>query len=79
MIDGKMSLMRQLKEQMADVLTVEQMEKLMSTGMSILDHFRVDELRNDQDAPDDLLGDGIGEVGVANMRPKDKHIGIGED
>ena len=53
-IDAKVSLMNQLKEQMADTLTVEQMAKLEKTGFALMDRFDVIELI-DNAGPDDLL------------------------
>ena len=53
-IDAKISFMNQLKEQMADTLTVEQMAKLEKTGFALMDRFDVVELI-DNTGPDDLL------------------------
>ena len=53
-IDAKVSFMNQLKQQMADTLTVDQMAKMESAGFSLLDRFDVIELIDDT-GPDDLL------------------------
>ena len=53
-IDAKVSFMNQLKQQMADTLTVDQMAKMESAGFSLLDRFDVMELIDDA-GPDDLL------------------------
>ena len=54
MIDAKVSFMGQLRQQLKDVLTIDQMEKLMITGNALLDRFQMVELAGD-DQPDDLL------------------------
>ena len=64
MIDGKMSLLNQLKERLTDTLTVEQMARLNSAAMNVLEHFRVDELRIAEDLPDDLLASYISALKV---------------
>ena len=53
-IDAKVSFMNQLKQQMADTLTVDQMAKLEKAGFSLLDRFDVIELIEDNEK-DDLL------------------------
>ena len=53
-IDAKVSFMNQLKQQMADTLTVDQMAKMESAGFSLLDRFDITELIDDT-GPDDLL------------------------
>ena len=53
-IDAKVSFMNQLKQQMADTLTVDQMAKLEKAGFGLLDRFDVMELIDDT-GPDDLL------------------------
>ena len=53
-IDAKVSFMNQLKQQMADTLTVDQMAKMESAGFSLLDRFDLTELIDDT-GPDDLL------------------------
>ena len=53
-IDAKVSFMTQLKDQLADTLTVEQMARLEKAGFGLLDRFDVIERIRD-DGPDDLL------------------------
>ena len=53
-IDAKVSFIDQMKEKLADVLTVEQMAKLEKTGYELLDGFDMSETIHD-DGPDDLL------------------------
>ena len=55
MIDAKVSFMGQLRQQLKDVLTIDQMEKLMITGNALLDRFQMVELAGGDDQPDDLL------------------------
>lgn len=54
-VDAKMSFMNLLKNQLADVLTVDQMSRLMSDGLSLLDGFQMIEVGSLDDRPDDLL------------------------
>ena len=63
-IDAKMSFMSQLREQMADTLTVEQMEKLREACMRTMENFRMDELRMSDDMPDDLLDSYVAALNV---------------
>jgi len=53
-IDAKISFMDQLKAQLADVLTVEQMDRLEKAGMMLMDRFMMNEVIH-EDGPDDLL------------------------
>lgn len=55
MIDAKMSFMNQMRKALADTLTVEQMEKMVSAGMGLLDRFEMREIAIGEDGPDDLL------------------------
>lgn len=54
-IDAKISFMRQLSAGMGDVLTVEQMGKLNTCAMELLDHFDMTELKMQDAGDDDLL------------------------
>lgn len=54
-IDAKVSFLNQLREQMADRLTVEQMAALTGKCMCVLDHFEMTELQMTDASDDDLL------------------------
>ena len=64
MIDAKVSFMGQLRQQLKDVLTIDQMEKLMITGNALLDQFQMVELAGGDDQPDDLLDSYIAALKV---------------
>ena len=53
MIDAKMSFMAQMRKALEDTLTVEQMEKMVSAGMGVLDSFVMHEIATGEDGPDD--------------------------
>ena len=53
-IDAKVSFMTQLKAQLADTLTVEQMARMEKAGFGLLDRFDMSEIIQG-DGPDDLL------------------------
>lgn len=53
-IDAKVSFVNQMKERMADTLTVEQADKMEKTCYSLLDSFDMSEVIQDE-GPDDLL------------------------
>lgn len=55
MIDAKVSFMNQLKEQMADKLTMEQIGTLISATFKLLDHFEMFEAADDDCLADDML------------------------
>ena len=64
MIDAKMSFMDQMRKALADVLTVEQMEKMTREGMSLLDRFDMREIRPEETKEDDLIKCYLGALSV---------------
>ena len=55
MIDAKVSFMNQLKEQMADKLTMEQISGLMAATFRLLDHFEMIEMAAEDNEADNML------------------------
>ena len=55
MIDAKVSFMNQLKEQMADKLTMDQISELMAATFRLLDRFEMFEAADDNLQADDML------------------------
>ena len=55
MIDAKVSFMNQLKEQMADKLTMDQISELMAATFRLLDRFEMFEAADDNPQADDML------------------------
>ena len=74
-IDAKVSFMSQMKERMADTLTVEQMEKMERTGFSLLEKFDVTELVENT-GPDDLLQSYVAamEVECRSQKTIDRYV-----
>ena len=64
MIDAKVSFMDQLTEQMASVLTMEQIGKLSSAVSQLLDHFDMTEYRDEENMQDDMLGSYVAALKV---------------
>ena len=55
MIDAKVSFMNQMKRQLADVLTMDQTDRMMKAGFMLLDNFEMKEITAVENRPDDLL------------------------
>jgi len=55
MIDAKVSFMNQLKEQMADKLTMDQISGLMAATFRLLDHFEMIEMAAEDNEADNML------------------------
>ena len=70
MIDAKMSFITQMRKALADTLTVEQMEKMVSAGMSVLDRFVMHEIATGEDGPDDLLESYVAAMQVEGRSQK---------
>lgn len=54
-IDAKVSFIGQMEKELADVLTVEQMDRMRTAAMGLLDHFEMTELQMLDASDDDLL------------------------
>ena len=63
-IDAKQSFLSQIEHKCADLLTVNEMSRIMSTISDLLQGFRMEELRMDMDAQEDDLMDSF----VASLR-----------
>ena len=76
-IDAKVSFMTQLKAQMADTLTVEQMSRLEKAGFGLLDRFDMSEIIQG-DGPDDLLESYVAamKVGCRSQKTIDRYVYI---
>ena len=76
-IDAKISFMDQLKEQLANTLTVEQMDRLEKAGFTILDRFSMVEITKD-DGPDDLLASYVAamQVECRSQKTIDRYVYI---
>ena len=70
MIDAKLSFMAQMRKALADTLTVEQMEKMVSAGMGVLDSFVMHEIATGEDGPDDLLESYVAAMQVEGRSQK---------
>ena len=55
MIDAKVSFTEQLKEQMKNLLTMEQIGQLMAAAFRLLDRFEMTEIPDDETETDDML------------------------
>ena len=76
-IDAKVSFIDQMKEKLADVLTVEQMARLEKTGYELLDGFDMSETIQD-DGPDDLLDSYVSamQVECRSQKTIDRYVYI---
>ena len=76
-IDAKVSFMHQLKDQLADTLTVEQMARLERAGFTLLDRFVMSEVVHD-DGPDDLLDSYVAamQVECRSQKTIDRYVYI---
>ena len=64
MIDAKISFVEQLKEQLKNQLTMEQIGRMTSTAFRLLDHFEMAELPDEEMETDDMLNSYISALKV---------------
>ena len=69
-IDAKVSFIGMMEKELAGVLTVEQMEKIRKTTVSLLDQFEMTEIRQDDLQEDDLLDCYLSAMKVQCRSPK---------
>ena len=69
-IDAKVSYISLMEKELAGVLTVEQMEKVRKTAVSLLDQFDMTEIRQDNLQDDDLLECYLDAMKVQCRSPK---------
>ena len=76
-IDAKISFMNQMKERLADTLTVDQMAKMEKAGYELMDMFDMREVIH-EDGPDDLLDSYVAAMKVECRSPKtiDRYVYI---
>ena len=76
-IDAKVSFIDQMKERLADVLTVEQMARLEKTGYDLLDGYDMSEAVQDA-GPDDLLDSYVSamQVECRSQKTIDRYVYI---
>lgn len=76
-IDAKVNFISQLKEQLADVLTVEQMARMESIGFSLLDGFEMQTVA-EENGPDDLLDSYVAalRVGCRSRKTIERYVYI---
>ena len=70
-IDAKKSFLAQVEHKCADLLTVSNMSKVMETISDLLQHFRMEELRIDENPQeDDLLDSFVSSMQVQGRSQK---------
>ena len=64
MIDAKISFVEQLKEELKDQLTMEQISRMMSAAYRILDRFEMSEIPDEETETDDMLNSYVSALKV---------------
>ena len=64
MIDAKISFVEQLKDQLKDQLTMEQISRMMSAAYRILDRFEMSEIPDEETETDDMLNSYVSALKV---------------
>ena len=64
MIDAKISFVEQMKEELKDQLTMEQISRMMSAAYRILDRFEMSEIPDEETETDDMLNSYVSALKV---------------
>ena len=70
MIEAKVSFLNELRQQMSDTLTVDQMERLENVCRSLLDGYLMEEIHDADGQADDLLDSYVAALQVGCRSPK---------